>query len=132
MMNPMKEPTIKKARKPRAPKTKSSALIDCPIESIVDDFSKFGISDEPIKTAIDKVAGEVRQTVLGHLGNYIEEPYTIIESYFEGQYLERLVRHQLESYNNFISHQIPKTIASTYAATTTQNMIRSAFCCKSN
>jgi len=109
-MNPMKEPTIKKARKPRAPKTKPSALIDCPIESIVDDFSKFGIGDEPIKTAIDKVAVEVRQTVLGHLGNYIEEPYTIIESYFEGQYLERLVRHQLESYNNFISHQIPKTI----------------------
>ena len=33
---------------------------------------------------------------------YIEEPWTLIESYFKGQHLERLVRHQLESYNNFV------------------------------
>ena len=41
---------------------------------------------------------------------YIEPPWTIIESYFRGQKLEKFVRHQLESYNNFISHQITKTI----------------------
>jgi len=41
---------------------------------------------------------------------YIEEPWSIIESYFKGQHLERLVRHQLESYNNFVSYQIIKTI----------------------
>ena len=41
---------------------------------------------------------------------YIETPWNIIESYFKGQYLERLVRHQLESYNNFVSYQIMKTI----------------------
>ena len=41
---------------------------------------------------------------------YIEEPWTIIESYFRGMHLERLVRHQVESFNNFITHQIPKTI----------------------
>ena len=41
---------------------------------------------------------------------YIEEPWTIITSYFEGDPLERLVRHQLESYNNFVSYQISKTI----------------------
>ena len=35
---------------------------------------------------------------------YIEEPWTIIESYFKGQHLDQLVRHQLESYNNFISN----------------------------
>jgi len=50
------------------------------------------------------------QSVLGHLGNYVEEPYEIIESYFEGQHLDRLVRHQIESYNNFINYQIQKTI----------------------
>ena len=33
---------------------------------------------------------------------YIEDPWTIIESYFRGQHLDRLVRHQLESYNNFV------------------------------
>jgi DNA-directed RNA polymerase II subunit RPB2 len=41
---------------------------------------------------------------------YIEEPWTIIESYFEGQYLERLVRHQIESYNDFVSHKMRTTI----------------------
>jgi len=42
--------------------------------------------------------------------HYIETPWNIIESYFKGQHLERLVRHQLESYNNFIGYQITKTI----------------------
>ena len=41
---------------------------------------------------------------------YIEEPWNIIQSYFSGCHLERLVRHQLESYNDFVSQQIPKTI----------------------
>lgn len=41
---------------------------------------------------------------------YIEDPWTIIESYFRGQHLDRLVRHQLESYNNFVGYQIIKTI----------------------
>ena len=41
---------------------------------------------------------------------YIETPWNIIESYFRGQHLERLVRHQLESYNNFVGQQISKTI----------------------
>ena len=41
---------------------------------------------------------------------YIEEPWKIIESYFQGQQLERFVRHQLESYNNFVGYQIIKTI----------------------
>ena len=41
---------------------------------------------------------------------YIETPFNIIESYFKGQHLNRLVRHQLESYNNFVGHQLTKTI----------------------
>jgi DNA-directed RNA polymerase II subunit RPB2 len=41
---------------------------------------------------------------------YIETPWNIIESYFSGQQLERFVRHQLESYNNFVGYQITKTI----------------------
>lgn len=41
---------------------------------------------------------------------YIETPWNIIESYFRGQHLERFVRHQLESYNNFVGYQITKTI----------------------
>jgi len=41
---------------------------------------------------------------------YIESPWHIIESYFRGHHLERFVRHQLESYNNFVGYQIIKTI----------------------
>ena len=36
--------------------------------------------------------------------------WDIIRSYFKGQYLKRLVSHQLESYNDFISNQIERTI----------------------
>ena len=45
------------------------------------------------------------------IDTYIETPWTIIESYFTGQHLEQLVRHQLESYNMFVNFQIQKTIA---------------------
>ena len=41
---------------------------------------------------------------------YIETPWDIIGSYFRGQHLDMLVRHQLESYNNFVGYQIIKTI----------------------
>ena len=44
------------------------------------------------------------------LNTYLETPWTLIESYFEGHYLEQLVRHQLESYNLFVNVQIQKTI----------------------
>jgi DNA-directed RNA polymerase II subunit RPB2 len=41
---------------------------------------------------------------------FIETPWKIIGSYFKNQHLECLVRHQIESYNNFIGYQILKTI----------------------
>ena len=53
---------------------------------------------------------EIEKNVLSHLDNYTEEPFEIIESYFRGQHLERLVRHQIESYNNFVNYQIQRTI----------------------
>ena len=42
--------------------------------------------------------------------NYVEAPWKILESYFEGAHLERLVRHQIESYNLFVNHQAEQTI----------------------
>ena len=65
---------------------------------------------EKLKEHIQSTPCEIDQNVLGHLGEYIEEPYTIIESYFRGQHLDRLVRHQIESYNHFINFQILRTI----------------------
>ena len=37
-------------------------------------------------------------------------PWDIIKTYFDGKHLQQLVRHQLESYNNFITSEIPRTI----------------------
>ena len=39
-----------------------------------------------------------------------EIPWTIINSYFSNQHLKQLIRHQIESYNDFITRQIPHTI----------------------
>ena len=39
-----------------------------------------------------------------------EDPWTIINAYFSNKHLQQLVRHQIESYNHFISIQIPNTI----------------------
>ena len=64
------------------------------------------LMNHKIKDAISKTTS----SLLGHLGTYTEEPYTIIKSYFEGKHLERLVRHQIESYNHFINNQVQKTI----------------------
>ena len=44
------------------------------------------------------------------LNNYINEPWDIISLYFKGKHLQQLVRHQIESYNDFTKNQIPKTI----------------------
>jgi DNA-directed RNA polymerase II subunit RPB2 len=39
-----------------------------------------------------------------------ENPWTIINAYFSNQHLQQLVRHQIESFNDFITRQIPDTI----------------------
>jgi DNA-directed RNA polymerase beta subunit len=65
---------------------------------------------EKLKKEIEKTVNTEGKQVLAHLGEYIEEPYHLIESYFHGQHLERLVRHQIESYNHFINYQVQRTI----------------------
>lgn len=46
-----------------------------------------------------------------NINNYSEEPWALIEAYFQGQHLRQLVRHQIESYNDFVEIQIPRTIS---------------------
>ena len=90
--------------KPHSEEDLIENLLNMSLNDTVDHVSKADIfSDE----GIQKIA---KKTLLSHLGSYVEEPYTMIESYFEGQHLERLVRHQIESYDHFITHQIQKTI----------------------
>jgi DNA-directed RNA polymerase beta subunit len=70
------------------------------------------VIDRAMAIAKETIEGVSTQekNVLEHLGTYTEEPYDIIESYFEGQHLERLVRHQIESYNHFTNYQMQRTI----------------------
>ena len=70
------------------------------------------VIDRAMAIAKETISGVSAQekNVLEHLGNYTEEPYEIIESYFEGQHLERLVRHQIESFNHFTNYQMQRTI----------------------
>lgn len=44
------------------------------------------------------------------IDKYTEVPWDIIESYFKNGYLNKLVRHQLDSYNNFVNFQMLRTI----------------------
>lgn len=41
---------------------------------------------------------------------YAELAFDVVEKYFEGQHLSQLVRHQVESMDDFYSHQAAKTI----------------------
>ena len=52
----------------------------------------------------------LQEKIRDRIGSYIEEPWTIIGSYFEGKHLEQLVRHQIESYNDMINVQLKRTI----------------------
>ena len=48
--------------------------------------------------------------VLSHLADYTEQPFKIMESYFNGRHSSSLVRHQLESFNDCVHRQIPETV----------------------
>ena len=53
---------------------------------------------------------EKQNQLIQELGEYVEAPWDVIGSYFRGSHLRQTVRHQLESYNDFVNNQIPKTI----------------------
>jgi DNA-directed RNA polymerase beta subunit len=102
---PAKKNTVVKEKKSSKKSIQEKAL---PFDDLVDDeyVGKDIFMDDKIQEAIYKTT----TSLLGHLGTYTEEPYTIIKSYFEGKHLERLVRHQIESYNHFINNQVQNTI----------------------
>ena len=50
------------------------------------------------------------QRTISKIGSYIEEPWMLIGSYFQGKHLDQLVRHQIESYNDMVSIQLKRTV----------------------
>jgi len=63
-----------------------------------------------IKNTTENMSSKNNDTFDIENDQFIETPWNIIESYFRGEHLDRFVRHQLESYNNFVGYQILKTI----------------------
>lgn len=111
--------SVKKSVRIRKPKVSKSVETLSDIEKgfenmgVVEDHieSIKSIVDEEIKKHIQSISEKITpDSVLGHIGPYTEEPFQIIQSYFEGQHLDRLVRHQIESYNHFINNQVQRTI----------------------
>ena len=94
--------------KPKAKRTKKES------QDITKQLEEMVMSEMKAETEIKKMVDENMKNpdseVLAHLGQYIEEPFKIIESYFNGHHSSCLVRHQLESYNDCIHRQIPQTI----------------------
>lgn len=69
------------------------------------------IRREPaVATADYEEDSSLRNKIHSRIGSYIEEPWTIIGSYFEGKHLDQLVRHQIESYNDMVNVQLKRTI----------------------
>lgn len=120
---PTRTIVLKKKSKQSLKKQKKeevSSIENESFETLFENSPEFVAIDNNIKETMEKTIKEMLKTeshksplhegVLEHLGEYIEEPFQILESYFHGQYLERLVRHQIESYNHFINYQIQRTI----------------------
>lgn len=55
-------------------------------------------------------ADEIMRAKMLLSDTYVETPWTLISAYFKDQHLSRLVRHQIESYNKFVTELIPATI----------------------
>ena len=65
---------------------------------------------QTIPLSDDAIMEKNEKVLLEHLGSFLEEPFTILQSYFEGNPLGRMVRHQIESYNHFVNYQMQRTI----------------------
>jgi len=109
--------TITKPKTPskkRVSKQKETVLEISPTDpDTTNDIKNMITEESEIQKQIEYIHANITNDetkLLEHLGNYIEEPFHIIESYFEGQHLDRLVRHQIESYNHFVNYQILRTI----------------------
>jgi DNA-directed RNA polymerase beta subunit len=89
---------IKKVKPVKSNKKLATAITAANIEFDIDDSAT-----EKEKEKEKEIFDILKDT-------YIEAPWTIIGSYFQDKHLDRLVRHQLESYNNFVGLQLPQTI----------------------
>jgi DNA-directed RNA polymerase II subunit RPB2 len=118
IVNVSKDSIIKIKAPPKKRTTKQKETVDDVSPTITNpqttnDIKKIIAEESEIQKQIEYIHSNIttdETKLLEHLGTYTEEPFHIIESYFEGQHLDRLVRHQIESYNHFVNYQILRTI----------------------
>jgi DNA-directed RNA polymerase II subunit RPB2 len=81
-------------------------------DTVSSDCAEFSEKEEKNKKlpVVEKVHNSLAVVPSPSSIPYIETPWTIIGSYFRNQHLKRLVRHQIESYNDFVNTQIQRTI----------------------
>ena len=72
-------------------------------------YSKYAESTEPAEIVSDAET-QLSQKITSRIGTYIEEPWLLIGSYFQGKHLDQLVRHQIESYNDMVNVQLKRTV----------------------
>ena len=68
------------------------------------------LAKELVQKMEEDIVANPDKEVLSHLGDYTEQPFKIMESYFNGRHSSSLVRHQLESFNDCVHRQIPETV----------------------
>ena len=87
---------------------KQKEILDC----------KLNLLSQPLINSVDFLSEKRKQGKTKSLQkesfeekmDYIEEPWDLINSYFSPNHTEKLVQHQLSSYNNFVNYQLEKTI----------------------
>jgi DNA-directed RNA polymerase II subunit RPB2 len=110
-MNVLSSPPEKVPKK-RGRKPKNAVTIDSSIATNAKVSLPIELMMEAEKTQKNKEVEttESFSSLLEHLGSYRQEPFDVLQSYFDIRPLERLVRHQLESYNHFVNYQMQRTI----------------------
>ena len=73
-------------------------------------YSKYAAPTEPVVAPESDTETLLSQKITDRIGSYIEEPWTLIGSYFQGKHLDQLVRHQIESYNDMVNIQLKRTV----------------------
>jgi hypothetical protein len=91
------------SKKNKLNKVKPDKKIPDPIDFEIEETGTPIIDTSAIKEKV-KVAFDPSKDT------YIEAPWTIIGSYFQGKHLDQLVRHQIESYNDMVNVQLKRTV----------------------
>lgn len=109
----LKDSTLETIQKIKQEEFKEKEDISIGIKNQIDDLmnqEKEKEKQNQKETQQNENQNETPKGIFDHYPNYEEESQIITDAYYKTNPLERLVRHQLESYNYFIHFQAHQTI----------------------